>query len=92
MNHRVVIEVTINSHTGADERVTRLAMQQGLPTPDGPIISQKTVKFASEGATLPEAAQDAVEAMVAWCNSEGAAILPVPGSNLLSLPSKKLGS
>jgi hypothetical protein len=89
VKHFVVIEVTINSHSDADERVMRMAMQQGVAPPAGPVVSQKIAKFASEGPVLPEATQDAVEALVAFCNSEGIAVLPGVGAVIPTFPRKR---
>lgn len=66
----------MNTHSESDERMARAAMQQGMPVPYGPVVCQKIAKFASEGATLPEATLDAVEALVAFCQSEGIGVVP----------------
>lgn len=76
VKHVVEVSITINSHAEQDERMARVAMQQGMPVPYGPVVCQKIAKFGSEGTTLPEATQDAVEALVAYCQSEGISVLP----------------
>jgi len=76
MTHTVEIAVTINSHSEPDEMIRKAAMQNGVPAPLGPITAQKVVRFQSSGSSMPDAADAALEALVAFCKSEGAAVVP----------------
>ena len=89
MKHVIEVSITINSHADPDERILKAASMQGMPAPYGPVTCQKIAKFGSEGVTLPEATQDAVEALMAFCHSEGVAVLPGVGAVIPAFPRQK---
>ena len=79
MKHNVQVDLTISSYSDADMGIRRAAHEQGLPTPDGPMVSRKVVTFASWGATLPDAAMPAMEAAADFIQGTGVGVVPKAG-------------